>query len=455
VKRVGPLPQRLQALYADPGRAGAFFRATTLDTLGYATRRIAEIADSPVDIDRAMCWGFGWDLGPFQIWDALGFDRVRSDMAAAGVALPDWVTGMPGTAAFYRDRKVYVPSPGKYTEVRVPADEISLAAIKQQRSKTLWSNEEAALLDMGDGVALFEFRSKANTMGQRVIHGLVEAIDFVEDDASLRGMVIGNEGKHFSVGANLKEMGGALVAGAYDTINDYIAAFQQALQRVHYAAKPAVVAVHKRALGGGCELVMASPNLVAAAESYVGLVEVGVGLIPAGTGCMRFAARASARFTGHDSDLMTALRPLFECVAKGEVATSAAHAKALGYMLPHTKVVMRSNRRFHVAKGTVIDLSEQGYMPPLPEPIRVLGQPGFSALKIGIHQMYRAGFASDYDRHLAERVAYVMTGGALSGAQEVTEQYLLDLERTEFLKLLKNLKTQERITGMLAGKPRT
>jgi len=192
---------------------------------------------------------------------------------------------------------------------------------------------------------------------------------------------------------------------------------------------------------------------VAAAESYVGLVEVGVGLIPAGTGCMRFAARASAQFDGHDSDLMTALRPLCECVAKGEVATSAAHAKALGYMLPHTKVVMRSGRRFHVARGAVIDLSEQGYVPPLPEPIRVLGQPGFSALKIGIHQMYRAGFASDYDRHLAERVAYVMTGGPLSGAQEVTEQYLLELERTEFLKLLKNSKTQERITGMLAGKP--
>ena len=453
LKKAGALPQRLRALYADEGRAGLFFREITLDTLGYAARRVGEICDNPGPIDQAMRWGFGWELGPFEIWDALGFDRVRSDMVDAGIPLPPWVMAMPNDGAFYQNGSVLVPSTEKYIKVSAPEDEINLASVRSQPSRTLWSNEEAGLLDIGDGVALFEFRSKANTMGQRVIHGLMEAIDLVENHSSLRGMVIGNEGKHFSVGANLKEMAGAVAMKAFDQIDDYIARFQQALQRVHYAAKPVVVAMHQRALGGGCELVMSSTNPVAAAESYIGLVEVGVGLIPAGTGCMRLAARASASHAGHDSDLLAHLRHFFERVAKGEVATSAAHARELGYLLPHVKIVMRSARRLHVAKQTVVGLSEQGYMPPVPDPIRVLGKPGYAALQMGILHILWGGYASDYDRHLAERVAYVMTGGDLSGAQDVTEQYMLDLERTEFLKLLQNPLTQERITGMLSGKP--
>ena len=453
LKKERDLKHRLELLYTNRDKAGAFFRATTRDTLGYAARRVGEIADSPADIDKAVRWGFGWTLGPFQMWDALGFDRVRKDILNAGAALPDWVLAMRPDASFYDGPKVHIPASGTWETVPSHADEISLAAVKTQPGTALWSNEEAGLVDLGNGVALFEFRSKANTLGTQVIGGLMDAIDRVEHDPNLRGLVIGNEGKHFSAGANLKEMAGAFMMRRFGVIDSYIDAFQQAMQRVHYAAKPVVAAVHQRALGGGCELVMACCNPVAAAESYMGLVEVGVGLIPAGTGCMRFAAQASGSHAGHDSDLLAMLAPRFEQVAKADVATCAERAKEMGFMPAHTPVVMRSSRRFHVAKSTVISLSEAGYQPPVPAPIRVLGQPGFAALKIGIHQMYRGGFATDYDRHLAERVAYVMTGGDLTSAQEVTEQYLLDLERSVFLKLLKKTKTQHRIAGMLAGRP--
>ncbi len=454
IKKARKLEARLHALYVDEGKAGTFFRETMLDTLAYAARRLGEITDSPADIDKAMRWGFGWELGPFQIWDTLGFDRVRCDMNDAGVLLPAWVAEMPAGAGFYQDQKVFVPYANAPEELHVPSDEISLAAVKAHSATELWSNDEAGLLDLGDGVALFEFRSKANSLGKQVIGGLVEAIDRVESDPYLRGMVIGNEGKHFSVGANLREMESAVVLRRFGVIDSYINAFQQAMQRVRYAAKPVVVAVHQRALGGGCELVMASTNPVAAAESYIGLVEVGVGLIPAGGGCMRLAAMASGTHAGHDSDLLAALQPRFAQVAKAEVATGAARATEMGFLPRHAKVVMRSARRFHVAKWEVISLSEQGYMPPASAPIRVLGQPGYAALKIGIHQLYKGGFATNYDRHLAERVAYVMTGGDLSGAQEVSEQYLLDLERVVFLKLLKNPRTLRRIIGMLTtGKP--
>ncbi len=453
IRKAGSVAHRLRELYGDKGRAGQFFRKTTQDTLGYAARRLGEITDSPANIDKAMRWGFGWELGPFQIWDVLGFRQVRNDMEAADVQLPAWIESMPAGASFYEGQRVWTPSSGAMEKVHVPADETPLAAVKARPAAELWSNNEVGLLDIGNGVALLEFRSKANAMGKEVIGGIMSAVERVENDSRLRGLVIGNEGRHFSVGANLKEMAGAFMLRRFSVIDSFIDQFQQAMQRIHYAAKPVVVAVHQRALGGGCELVMASPNPVAAAESYMGLVEAGIGLIPAGTGCMRLAARVSASGARHDNDLLAALMPRFEQIAKAEVATSAEQAKEMGFLPRHAKVVMRGRRRFHVAKWAVVGLSEQGYMPPAPAPVRVLGQPGYAALKIGIHQMYKGGFATDYDRHIAERVAYVMTGGDLSGAQDVSEQYLLDLERTVFLELLKNTKTQKRIAGMLAGKP--
>lgn len=451
LRKVGGLRARLQALYKDQGRAGAFFRRTTLDLMGYAARRIGEITDKPASVDQAMRWGFGWKLGPFEMWDLLGFERVRTDMNEAGIAMPDWVQNRPAESSFYdrAGRRVFVPASGKYAAVEAPPDERGPAIAKASGAVELWSNQEAGLVRMSEDVALFEFRSKACTLGRRVIRGLVEAIERVEGDANLRGLVIGNEGAHFSVGANLAEMAQAVGEGRFADISDYIGEFQRAMQRVHYACKPVVVAVHQRALGGGCELVMSSCHPVAAAESYIGLVELGVGLIPAGTGCMRLARHASDRHAAHDSDLQPFVARFYEQVAKAEVSTSAERAKEMAYLPSHAPIVMNAERRFHVAEQEVLRLSEQGYRPPVPEKIRVPGRPGAAALAMGVYQLHQGRFISDYDRFLADRLAFVMTGGNLSGPHDVTEAYLLDLEREVFLSLLGQPKTQERVIGLL------
>ena len=255
-------------------------------------------------MDRAIAWGFGWEMGPFEQWDALGVDRVRDALKEADIDVPDWVDAVP-SEGFYRElqpgqREVWNPQTGLYDSAAMPKDEVGLAAIKSDDQKTLWQNAEAALIDLGDGVALFEFRSKANSLGQAVMDGLVEAIRKVEDDRDLRGMVIGNEGGNFSVGANLGEVVMGMGMGGVESIEPFIKGFQDAVQAVRYSKKPVVVATHQRVLGGGCEITMACPNPVAAAETYIGLVELGVGLIPAGTGTMRMAAWAADRAANRD-----------------------------------------------------------------------------------------------------------------------------------------------------------
>ncbi|MCY3594802.1 MAG: 3-hydroxyacyl-CoA dehydrogenase NAD-binding domain-containing protein [Bacteroidetes bacterium] len=449
IKSAGPLHRRLSALFEDEGRAGALFRTTMLDLMAYAARRIGEVTDSPARVDQAICSGFGWEMGPFETWDAIGFDTVRKAMTKEELVLPEWVLDMPSGASFYTDRGVYIPSQKEYEVQKVSAAERSLASIKLDSGGDLWSNEESGLVDLGDGVALFEFRSKACTLGGKVIGGMLEAIDRVENSSDLCGLVIGNEGNHFSVGANLAELAGALRSGNFGEIAQYIAHFQSAMQRVHYARKPVVVAAHQRALGGGCELIMSSANPVAAAETYAGLVELGVGLIPAGTGSMRLAAKASRENHGYDSNLLLDVMRYFEAVAKATVSTSAEEARDLGFLPDHACIVMNSARRFHAAKHEVLRLSAQGYRPPVPQTIRVLGRPGAAALNTAVYQLHQGRFISDYDLHLAKQLAYVFTGGDLSGAEEVSESYLLDLEREVFLGLLGQPKTQERIAGLL------
>lgn len=461
-KKAGDLEARLHALYEDDGRAGAFFRETTLDLLSYSAHRIGEITDNPADVDRALRWGFGWEWGPFQTWDALGFETVLNGLREQHLTVPGWVEEMheSGRTSFYRTegrtREVYVPAEGSYTDDPRPADEISLAAVASDSKNELWANEEAALLDLGEGVALYEFRSKSNTLGRKVMQGLVEVIERVENDRGLRGLVIGNEGKNFSVGANLGEFGGAAAEGAFGEIERALEGFQQAVQRVRYAEKPVVVAPHQRVLGGGCEMVMACPQPVAAAESYLGLVELGVGLIPAGTGTMRLAALASERAPDDfPSHLQPVLQKFFEQVAQAEVAESAEQARAMGYLPQEARIVMNPDRRLYVAREEVVRLSNQGYRPPAPHSdIRVLGRPTRSAFEVALQQYLDGGFISEYDKHLGMKLAWVMTGGPLSAPQTVSEDYLLDLEREAFLSLLGEEKTQARIRHMLEeGKP--
>ena len=449
------VPARLRALYADAGRAGAFFRRHILDICAYSARRIPEITANPAAIDRAMRWGFVWEMGPFEMWDVIGFAVVLEDMRAEDMALPEWVDAMEqeGVAAFYRgsgaDREVFIPLRG-YVRDAPPSDEIHLFALKTDKAKTLWQNDEAAVLDLGDEVALFEFRSKANSLGKNIVSGLPEVIAMIER-GDFRGLVIGNEGRHFSVGANLGEMATAVQQGHFDLIDQIVRDFQRMILRVRYAAKPVVVATHAQALGGGCEMALTCINPVAAAESYIGLVELGVGLIPAGGGTMGMAARACEQApTEAPSHIQPYLAQAFETVALAKVASSAHQAQEYGFLPPHARIVLNADRRLYVAKEEVLRLSHQGHAPPpLRNAIKVLGEAGRAQLEVTTYNMLQSRYITEYEHYLAGRLAYVMTGGDLRGSALVGENYLLDLEREVFLSLLGEEKTQERIASIL------
>lgn len=470
------LQERLQALYRDSGRAGAFFRQTSLKILSYSAHRIPEIADSPVEIDRAMRWGFGWQLGPFEMWDALGFETVIKDMQASGIAVPSWVEQMQwaGIHSFYQEIEsnqddqshpstyefVYYPTRG-YGPTETPIDEFTLASFKADPARTLWQNSEAALLDIGDGVVLFEFRSKGNTLSQVVVDGFSEALDLIEA-GDYHGLVIGNDGDHFSAGANLADM---IKFSLQDRVNVFtdcehgaiahlLDRFQALMLRLHYFPKPVVAAIRGRVLGGGCELVMACPHVVAAAETYIGLVELSVGLVPGAGGIMTMAIWAAEHAATDDpSDIQPFLKRAFETIGTAKVSGSAYEAQDWGYLPPTAQIVMNSDRRLHVAKEEVLRLDHEGYAPPPKRnAIKVLGKPARAMFEAAAYLMQESGYISDYDLFLAKRLAYVITGGDLSAPAFVSDDYLLGLEREMFLPLFGEKKTQERIMHTLKTK---
>ncbi len=446
MSRMPDLGDRLRALYRDTGRAGTLFRDFILNTLSYSANRIPEIADTPSDLDCAMRWGFGWELGPFEIWDVLGFEKVLTDMKTAEMVLPAWVEEMEKVQGAVFGSPISLEKPSLSLDV-------DLGAIKADPERTLWQNSEAALLDIGNGVGLYEFRSKGNTLSLNVVRGLAEVLDLLETN-TLKGLVIGNGSAHFSGGANLAEMGMMAQSGSLDGIADLIVTFQTLLQRIYYFPKPIVAAVQGRALGGGCELVMACPNVVAAAETYIGLVELSVGLIPGAGGIMRMAARVTERAASETpSHVQPFLKAAFETIATAKVSSSAEEGKALGFLPPTTQILMNGDRRLSVAKSTVLHLAAAGYVPP-PQmnAIYVLGRPARALLDLGAYTFEQSGYASEHDRYLANRLAYVMTGGELTAPAFVHENYLLALERENFTPLLSLPKTQDRIVHMLKTK---
>jgi 3-hydroxyacyl-CoA dehydrogenase len=440
LSKIDDLGDRLRALYRDSGRMGEFFREHTWATLSYSACRIPEIADRPADLDRAMRWGFGWELGPFELWTVLGFETVLADLQGAGLPVPDWVRehGLPSSNA------------------DADAATIDLTVLKAEPQRTLWQNPEAALLDLGDGVALYEFRSKGNTLSFKVVEGLSDVLDLLEtgDLQGFQGLVIGNSSEHFSGGANLAEMGAMAQAGRLDVIDQLLVQFQTLLQRIQYFSKPIVAAVQGRALGGGCELVMACPHVVAAAETYIGLVELGVGLIPGATGTTRMTIRAVDRALSEaPQHIQPFLLKTFETLAMAKVSSSAYEAQELGFLTPQTRILINGDRRLAVAKQEVLHLAEIGYMPP-PErnAFMVLGSPARATLELGAYTLLQGGYISEYDYYLAGRLAYIMTGGDLTVPTLVPDHYLLDLERSVFMPLLSQPKTQDRIAHMLKTK---
>jgi 3-hydroxyacyl-CoA dehydrogenase len=443
ISKLPDLRQRLQALYHEPGRAGNFFRQSTWAMLAYAQARIPEIADSPTDIDKAMRWGFGWEMGPFEMWEALGFDTVLADMKAADIMAAEGITHFTPLVS------------SLISNPNLPAffEEIDFGKLKAEPQHTLWQNNEAALLDLGDGVALYEFRSKGNTLSLQVVDGLAHVLDMLET-SEIKGLVIGNDSPNFCGGANLAEMAMMAQSGKFEAIARLIVTFQSLLQRIHYAPKPIVAAVQGRALGGGCELVMACPAVVAAAETYIGLVELGVGLIPGAGGIMRMVTRMTDRAaTESPHHIQPFLRTAFETIATAKVSNSACEAQELGFLPWDAHIVMNSDYRLAVAKTEVLCLHNTGYKSPAERnAIMVLGRPARAMLEHAAYIFEQGGFASEYDRYLANQLAFVMTGGELSAPTLVHEDYLLQLERETFLPLLHQPKTHERIAHMLKTK---
>ncbi|HEX8177475.1 MAG TPA: 3-hydroxyacyl-CoA dehydrogenase NAD-binding domain-containing protein [Pyrinomonadaceae bacterium] len=459
-KNIENLPERLRTLMWGKDRVGAFLWKTSSRTFRYAANRIPEIADTIVEVDRALKWGFGWEQGVFETWDAIGLEKSVERMRAEGQPVPENVERMleAGATAFYKtengQRFYFDFASGEYVPEGDRPGVIVLKSVKE-RTGVIKKNSGASLIDLGDGVACLEFHSKMNAIGGDTLQMIKFAITEVEKN--FEGLVVGNQGTNFSVGANLMLLLLEAQEENWEDIDMSIRAFQNSVMSLRYSAKPVVVAPFQMTFGGGCEMVLHADRARAAAETYIGLVEVGVGLIPAGAGTKEMLVRAMDSIPKgvSDADPFPFVKRIFETIAMAKVATSAEEARAFGFLTGDDTVSMNSARLIADAKQEVLALASTGYVEPQPRTdILALGQSALATIKLGIHQMKRGGFISDYDAVIGERLARILTGGDLNHPTRVSEQYLLDLEREAFLSLCGERKTQERIGHMLkTGKP--
>jgi len=459
-KNIDDVRERIKSLVTSPDRGGQFAWKILKKTLLYSAEKIPEISDDIVNIDRAMKWGYNWELGPFEIWDAIGLKSSVKRMEKEGEAIPQQVEQLlnKGYSSFYEKKEGRVScfdmGTGRYLEIEEKPEIILLPSLKD-RNKTVLSNPGASLIDLGDGVACLEFHSKMNTIGADTIQMMRETLKEVEE--KFDGLVIGNQADNFSAGANLMLILFEIQDENWDDIEFSVKAFQDTLMAIKYFEKPVVAAPFGLTLAGGCEICLASAKVRAAAETYMGLVEVGVGLIPAGGGTKEMLLRCTEGIPPGvvDPELLPFVRKAFETVAMAKVATSAKEAQQLGYMRMTDKVTINRDFLIHDAKHAVLDLVKEGYRPPRPRKnIKVMGERGYALLQMGLFYMREGGYISQYDEHVAKKVAQIMSGGNLPDGTEVTEQYLLDLEREAFLSLCGEQKTQERIEYMLkTGKP--
>jgi 3-hydroxyacyl-CoA dehydrogenase len=443
-------------------KAQQFLWALISETSLYAARRIPEIADSMVNIDRAMRWGFGWDLGPFEICDALGVEALARRWTADGRDLPPLFTRLLSSSrkSLYEssagELSAFDPGAGSLNKVPEPPGIIILKSLKE-RSKEVARNSGASLIDLGDGVLCCEFHSKMNAIGDDITAMMQTGLKRLNTDFD--ALVIANQAPNFSVGANLMLLLVAAQEQEWDDLHDAVRRFQNANMALKHAAKPVVVALQGMALGGGCEVCLHGARIQAAGESYMGLVETGVGLIPAGGGSKEMIIRANEHAAGGESlDLFHAFKPVFETLAMAKVSASAEDARNLGFLRPADFISMNGDRLVADAKAAALALVEEDYRPALALPtepsIRVLGEELIAGAKLAIHMMLRGEYISEYDAHVARKLANVLAGGPLTESQLVSEQYLLDLERETFVSLCGERKTQERVAHTLkTGKP--
>jgi len=460
--------ERLRALVSpilegkDADKAQKFIWGMLSEMCLYAARRVPEISDSVVDVDRAMRWGFGWELGPFETWDAIGAEPMARQLEKEGKAMPPLVTGVlsPGKKSFYESAQgvtSYFDLAGKlYKPVPRPYGMILLKTLKEQ-AREIEKNSGASLIDLGDGVVCCEFHSKMNAIGGDLIAMINKGLARLHSDFD--AMVIANQGVNFSAGANLMLILMTAQEQEWDDLHLMVRQFQNATLGIKHAAKPVVVAPQGLALGGGCEIVLHATRIHAAAETYMGLVETGVGLIPGGGGTKEMLIRANERAEGEENiDLFHALKPVFENIAMAKVSTSGEEARELGYLRRADLVAMNLDRLVADAKQTALGLVRGEWRQTAPAPtepsIRVLGEEFSAAAKLAVHMMLRGEFISEYDALVARKLGHVLAGGALTSAQLVSEQYVLDLEREAFVSLCGERKTQERIAHTLkTGKP--
>ncbi|MDK7375614.1 MULTISPECIES: 3-hydroxyacyl-CoA dehydrogenase/enoyl-CoA hydratase family protein [Weeksella] len=454
-KQAGSTKNKLTVLLKDSGKAGELIRKHFASLFAYVSQRVPEITDVFYPIDDAIRTGYAWKIGPFETWDLVGLQKGIELVEVEGYQVADWVKELAKTGAdsFYKienGKKLFYNQNTK-TFDPIPGQDAFIILDNIRKTNEIWSNKECSIQDLGDGIINIEFRSKMNSLGGGVLQGINKGIDLAEKE--YRGVVIGNQADNFSVGANLAMI--MMMAAEQDwwELNMAIKMFQDTMMRVRYSSIPVISAPHGMALGGGCEVSIHADKMVAAAETYIGLVEVGVGLIPGGGGSKEFTRRAMMNLLKDDVKV-NHLRDYFMNIATAKVATSAYEAKNMGIVRDQDVIVVNTDRQIAEAKKQAILLAEAGYTQPVREKIRVLGREAMGMFYVGTDSMVAGNFATDHDRLIANKLGYVMTGGNLSESTEVSEQYLLDLEREAFLSLCGERKTLERIQHMLkTGKP--
>ncbi|MFH1527066.1 MAG: 3-hydroxyacyl-CoA dehydrogenase/enoyl-CoA hydratase family protein [Bacteroidota bacterium] len=456
-RSIDNLKDRLKSLHGGKDKAAEFLRLLNFHIFQYASYRIPEISDELYKIDDAMRAGFGWELGPFEIWDTLGIKRTVEQMTAANMKPADWVLKMleGGFTSFYKSengkKKYYDITSNSYKEI--PGKSAFIILDNFRSSEPVWKNSGATLHDIGDGIVDLEFQTKMNSIGSEILEAINKSIEIAEKD--FKGLVIGNNGQHFSAGANLAMIFMLATEQEFDEIDAAVRQFQKATMHIRYSNIPVVVAPHSLVLGGGCEVCLHSDKVNASAETYIGLVEVGVGVIPAGGGTKEMTLRASDAYIEGGLELPE-LQKRFMNIATAKVATSAEEAFDMGIFRRGLDTYsVNPNRVIADAKKYAILMADRGYTKPIERAdIKVLGRTALATLLIGIHSFRLGNYISNHDKKIAEKLAYIMCGGDLSEGSLVSEQYLLDLEREAFLSLIGEKKTLERIQSILnTGKP--
>nr|WP_304216022.1 3-hydroxyacyl-CoA dehydrogenase/enoyl-CoA hydratase family protein [Fredinandcohnia onubensis] len=456
IKQVKGTANKLKTLLYAEDRAGKLLWNITSPALIYSATLLGEIADDIVAIDEAMKWGFGWQLGPFETWDAIGLEKSVKKMEAEGAQVPAWIKEMlaNGHTSFYKKENGSVSyyHNGEYKAVKVNPKNINIKKLKETNG-VIKKNSGASLIDLGDDVALLEFTSPNNAIGFDIIQMINYSIDEVAKN--YKGLVIGNQAKNFCVGANLAMI---LMEAQDDNFYDIelvVRQFQQAMMNIKYSEKPVVVAPFGMTLGGGAEICLPAAKVQASSETYMGLVEVGVGVIPGGGGNKElYINHLQGMPAGVEVNLQNVANKVFETIAMAKVSTSADEARTNNFLTKEDGISFNGDHLIHDAKQSVLALSAQGYKAPVRKKVPVVGESGYATLLLGAQAMKYSGYISDHDLKIAKKLAWVLAGGNVPYGTEVDEQYLLDLEREAFLSLVGEPKTQARMQHMLVkGKP--